>query len=244
MVNILRAWLRMLGLVTSIVLYLLWFYLLLVFKKDQLKWGLKLRWSWMKLAHWILGLKVEVEGDIPDKAGLVACNHQAAIDPLVVMRFIELFPVGKYEIRSYPLIGFAAEKTGILFVKREVRDHRRAVRKKIGEHLKSGRSILVFPEGTVSSDGNLLPFRAGSFGSAMQAGAMVYPVAIAYGDEKDRWQQEDSLYRHFVKQAGKAKTRIRITFCQPLEVKDPEEAALETAQRISNALKESDERLH
>ena len=234
--NTVRAWLRMIGLVTSIGGYMIWFYILLPFKRDSLKWGLSLRRSWMKLAHWILGLRVEVKGQLPDKSGLVVCNHQSAIDPFIPMRYLELFPVGKYEIRSYPLIGFAASKTGILFVKREVRDHRRAVREKIREYLSRDRSILVFPEGTVSPDGVVMPFRKGAFGSAADAGRPVFPVAIRYFSTDDRWQDGDSLYRHFVRQVGKQNIKVQLTCCDPVESTDPDECAEKAQSAIESAL--------
>ncbi len=235
--NTIRAWMKMSGLIASIVAYILWFYLLLPFKKDQLIWGLSLRRSWMKLAHWILGLRVEIKGTIPEKNGLVVCNHQSAIDPFIPMRYLELFPVGKYEIRSYPLIGFAASKTGILFVKREVRDHRRAVREKIREYLSLGRSILVFPEGTVSPDGTIMPFRTGAFRSAVEAGRPVYPVAIRYFSADDRWQDGDSLYRHFVRQVGKRSIEVDLTCCDPVEGTDSDVSAEQAQSAIESALK-------
>lgn len=228
---------RMIGLVASIAAYILWFYLLLPFKKDQLKWGLSLRRSWMKLAHGILGLRVVVKGTMPKKNGLVVCNHQSAIDPFIPMRYLELFPVGKYEIRSYPLIGFAASKTGILFVKREMRDHRRAVRDKIRVYLSLGRSILVFPEGTVSPDASIMPFRTGAFRSAIEAGRPVYPVAIRYFSLDDRWQDGDSLYRHFVRQVGKRTISVELTFCDSVKSADPDDCAGQAQSAIDSALK-------
>ena len=47
------------------------------------------------------------------------------------------------------------------------------------EYLKEGLSFLVFPEGTRSRDGRLLPFKKGTFLMAIRAGAWVVPVSLA-----------------------------------------------------------------
>lgn len=216
----------------TIVIYIAVFYLMLPFKKDSLKWGLALRRSWMIIAHQIMGIRVNLIGELPKGACLVVCNHQSALDPIVVMRYKELFPVGKHEIRSYPLIGFASEKTGILFVNRDERDHRRAIRKKVEEFLSSGRSILLFPEGTVSSGFNLLPFRHGSFQSAINAGTPVVPVAIVFKSPDIPWKEKDSLYRHLMTQLGKSSIDVDLIFLEPLRGSDPHELSKNAREAI------------
>lgn len=230
--NVIRAWTRMVLVILSMIIYIMVFYLFLPLKKDSLKWGLSLRRSWMKLAHGIMGIRVNLLGKVPEGACLVVCNHQSALDPIVVMRYKELFPVGKHEIRSYPLIGFASEKTGILFVNRDERDHRRAIRKKVEEFLGLGRSILLFPEGTVSAGSNLLPFRPGSFQSAINAGVPVVPTAILFKSSDIPWKDGDSLYRHMISQLGKRRIDANLIFLDPVHGLEPSELAANAREAI------------
>lgn len=235
-INTVRAWVRVILLISSIVLYLCLFFIMLPFKRDSLNWGLRLRWSWMKVAHAILGIRLQLKGNIPNFPAIIACNHQSALDPLIPMRYLSLFPVGKYEIRGYPLIGFAAEKTGIIFVKRDLRNHRRAVRKKIAEYLKMGRSILLFPEGTVNLGNNVLPFRRGAFQSAINTDKPVVPTSIQYGHPDDIWQQKDGLMDHIKKQCGKRTTEVTLHFGEPIYETEAESLASATELAILNQL--------
>lgn len=209
----------------SMTAYLAVFYIILPFQKKQLEWGLRLRYQWMKLAHVILGIKVRVHGNIPQGGTLVASNHQSALDPLVILRFLVAFPVGKYEIRGYPLIGFAAEKTGVLFVKRHLKDHRAEIKNEIKDHLLLNRSVLLFPEGTVNSGKEVLPLKIGGFQSAVQAQKPVVPICIQYHSDLDVWGENDGLMAHFFKQNGKPIVRVDLYFGPPLMSEDPIELA-------------------
>lgn len=228
------AYLRMAVLILSMIGYLIIFFLVLPFKRNNLGWGLDLRLHWMRAAHLILGIQVDVRGELPDKPGLLVANHQAAIDPLVVMRFARTFAVGKHEIRSYPLIGFAGEKTGTLYVKREEKDHRKAIRDAIKNCLIEENSVLVFPEGTVNYGRELLPFKPGAFQSALEAGSSIVPVSIRYSSQEDIWQEGDGLLKHFIRQVGKKNVRVRLTFHQPIRG----ENAIELSVRAREVIRE------
>jgi 1-acyl-sn-glycerol-3-phosphate acyltransferase len=47
------------------------------------------------------------------------------------------------------------------------------------KYLKEGLSFCVYPEGTRSRDGHLLPFKRGTFVMAIRAGVPVVPVSLA-----------------------------------------------------------------
>jgi len=230
------AYVRMVVLILSMLAYLFIFFLVLPFKKNSLAWGLDLRLHWMRAAHSILGVKVDVGGELPSKPSLLVSNHQAAIDPLIIMRYTRTFAVGKHEIRSYPLIGFAGEKTGTLYVKREEKDHRKAIRDAITNCLKDGNSVLVFPEGTVNFGRDLLSFKPGAFQSALEAGASIVPVSIRYSSEDDIWHEGDGLLEHFIRQVGKKNVRVSLTFHQPIRGENAIELSLKARATIADGL--------
>ncbi len=230
------AYVRMVVLILSMIGYLIVFFLLLPFKKDSLKWGLALRLHWMRTAHVILGIKVTLKGNPPTTACLLVANHQTAIDPLVIMRYTSTFAVGKHEIRSYPLIGFAGEKTGTLYVKREEKDHRKAIREEIKNCLKDGNSVLIYPEGTVNFGRELLPFKPGAFQSAIDAGVPIVPISIKYSDPRDIWQEGQGLLEHFIQQTGKSKIKATLHFHEPMKGENAIELSVRAREVIGEEI--------
>jgi len=229
-----RAYGRVVIFISSMALYMVVFYLVLPFKKNALEWGLKLRLHWMKLTHRVLGLKIAVKGEVPSEGTLLVSNHQSAIDPIVIMKFIKVFPVGKYEIRKYPIIGFAAEKTGVLFVKRDQKDHRTAIRNQICELLESGRSVLLFPEGTVNEGREVLPLKVGGFSAALKARKPIVPVCIQYHSGDAIWKPGQGLKSHFFEQIENPVLRIDLHFGSPLKVDTPENLAEQARQFMAD----------
>lgn len=130
------------------------------------------------------GVQVRVEGlehlD-PDRSYVFMSNHQSHFDVLALLHALpfDLRAVTKQELARVPLFGWALAAAGFIFVDRSNRDRAIASLARAGEVLRSGRSILVFAEGTRSPDGALLPFKKGGFMMALGAGAPVVPVAVA-----------------------------------------------------------------
>lgn len=159
--------------------------------------ALRIRQKWTRLALRILGLRVEVNGTIPQVPGLVVANHKCLIDPVIVLSQLVAIPVGKAEIARYPLVGKAAQMTGILFLERKNKDSHLATREGIRRVLQKELSILIFPEGTTFSKPWLRDFKKGSFEIAAEEGIGVIPIAIQYGHEDMIWQEGLSTWQHF-----------------------------------------------
>ena len=86
--------------------------------------------------------------------------------------------LSKASIRKVPLLGKINELAGTIFVERGNRTSSDKAVKALTQTLKNGRSVLVFPEGTRSTDGSLKPFKKGAFHLAA-AGAPVVPMHIS-----------------------------------------------------------------
>ena len=132
------------------------------------------------------GFRVRVEGmeGLPPGGAVLVANHQSLVDiPLLLSAFRR--PVkflAKRELGEIPLFGKAMAAAGNLFVDRE--DPRDAVQmlRDAGARVREGALLVVFPEGTRSTDGSIGQFKPGAFYLAQRSGAPVVPVYIDGGN--------------------------------------------------------------
>jgi 1-acyl-sn-glycerol-3-phosphate acyltransferase len=110
------------------------------------------------------------------------CNHVSNLDPPVILPNLpgRSSVLLKKELMSIPILGMAMRMGKFVPVERgSRRDAAKASVEAAAEALRSGLSILVFPEGTRSTDGRLASFKKGPFFLAEQTGAPIVPIAIS-----------------------------------------------------------------
>jgi 1-acyl-sn-glycerol-3-phosphate acyltransferase len=116
----------------------------------------------------------------PGKPYIFAMNHQSLFD--IVAAFvgipINLRFIAKKSLRHIPFLGWYMSVTGMVFIDRKNREEAVRSLDEACQKIRSGISILVYPEGTRSRDGRVLPFKKGPFVMAIQAGVPIVPVAI------------------------------------------------------------------
>lgn len=131
----------------------------------------------------LVGVRVCVEGleNIPPGVCLFVANHTSAADPAAIVGAIprRIAILVKESLFRIPIVGRAFRLAHFVSVNRAAPEAAIASVEKAVELLKRGRSFLVYPEGTRSADGRLLPFKKGSFVIAIKAGVPVVPVACA-----------------------------------------------------------------
>lgn len=66
-----------------------------------------------------IGIHLSVRGNIPSGCCILVSNHRAHLDPLLMLRDVDGYPVAKAEIADWPLIGAGGRMAGMLFVQRE-----------------------------------------------------------------------------------------------------------------------------
>jgi 1-acyl-sn-glycerol-3-phosphate acyltransferase len=140
------------------------------------------RRAWGPSCLWVAGARVEVvrSARLPDGPLIFASNHESALDILALLSVLPRAVrfVAKQELFRVPVFGWYLAWGGHIPVDRG--NHARALEalRKAGETIRAGTSLIVFPEGTRSRDGSVLPFKKGPFVVAMEAGVPVVPVAI------------------------------------------------------------------
>ena len=128
--------------------------------------------------------KFEIEGerpaDIDTAAYVVVANHESQADPFL-LSFLpwDMRWVAKESLFKQPLSGWALKLGGDIPLRRGEGDSVRACLAECEEAIRGGISVMMFPEGTRSQGGELLPFKDGAFDLAIRAGVPILPIALA-----------------------------------------------------------------
>jgi 1-acyl-sn-glycerol-3-phosphate acyltransferase len=157
-----------------------------------------LYWVGMRIARgavWLTGTRVRTQGlENVDPAGtyIFMSNHVSNLDPPILVPLIprRTSVLAKKEIWRIPVLAQALDLGEIVPVVRHNRDAAIQSIKKAGEVMQHGINMTVYPEGTRSPDGRLLPFKKGPFHLALETGFPIVPVTMLGTFEmmpKGRW---------------------------------------------------------
>jgi 1-acyl-sn-glycerol-3-phosphate acyltransferase len=141
------------------------------------------RLFWVRPLFWVMGVRLKRE-PLPDldwtRPYLFAMNHQSTLDiPAAVAALpVSIRFVSKQSLSRVPFIGWYMRRTGMIFVDRSNRARAVESLRQAGAQIRAGAHILIFPEGTRSHDGKILPFKKGPFALALAAKVPIVPVAI------------------------------------------------------------------
>lgn len=147
-------------------------------------------WVGRTWVRWILAtcrVRVVAEGleNVPRSTPVIfMSNHQSLFDIAAIVNTLPVSFrfVAKKELARIPLFGWAMRGGGHIIVDRQNRE--RAVRslERAGERVRAGTNVIIFPEGTRSSGGELQPFKSGGFYLALAAKVPIIPVTVAGSD--------------------------------------------------------------
>jgi 1-acyl-sn-glycerol-3-phosphate acyltransferase len=153
---------------------------------------------WGRICLFLAGLKIEVKGSEnipPDGPAIYVSNHQSNFDiPIIYSGLpIPFNWLAKKELFKIPLFGLGMKRNGNIPIDRSNR--KTTIHSIIiaAQRIKEGTSVVIFPEGTRTPDGDLQEFKKGALLIAAKAQVPVVPIVI-HGSyiiqPKDRWRIE------------------------------------------------------
>jgi len=138
---------------------------------------------WAKMLLLISNTRVEVigaENILRNKPQVFMANHQSDFDILIVLGHVpgQFRWIAKKELFNIPIFGAAMKGAGYIEIDRH--NHERALQsiEEAALRIREGKSVMTFPEGTRSRNGEIKAFKQGTFHLAIKSGVPVVPISI------------------------------------------------------------------
>ena len=143
---------------------------------------------WSRSIFMFFGMHNELIGweDLPEdirerrQPVIFMANHESLLDPPVLMGTLPIPAVylAKKELKWMVPVGWAAMMAGTIFIDRSNREKAVASIAEAARQIHGGKSVVLFPEGTRTRTGELLPFKKGGFALALEADTPILPLGI------------------------------------------------------------------
>ena len=142
--------------------------------------------TWSRQLLDILNIGIRTEGQWPVRGEggyLVVANHVSWLDIFVLNTIYPSRFIAKTEVRNWPLIGWLCKRSNTIFIERAMRQDAASVNLRVSTLLKQGICVGLFPEGTTTDGKQVGHFHSALIQPAIDAGAMLCPIALRYQDE-------------------------------------------------------------
>ncbi len=128
------------------------------------------------------GLDFEIEGVdnlYRERPAVFVFNHQSLLDSMVLAHLLreDVVAMVKKEMGNTPVVGPLLRQADTIFVDRNAPDQHEVLQRAL-DVLNSGRSLVIAPEGSRSTLGNIQPFKHGAFYIARKAGVPIIPIVL------------------------------------------------------------------
>lgn len=144
-----------------------------------------------RLLGWVAALFSDVDATglphLPRRGGAVLiCNHRSLFDAVALGAALDrtgrdVMVLAKAELFRAKVVGAVLRRAGVIPVYRGTDRAADALDAAV-DSLRGGELVAIFPEGTISKDGELMPFKTGAARMALRAGVPVIPVALVGTD--------------------------------------------------------------
>ncbi|MEO6137499.1 MAG: lysophospholipid acyltransferase family protein [Luteimonas sp.] len=186
--------------------------------------------TFYRLACRLMGIVVDVHGSMHGGQTVWVANHLSYLDILAIGSLAKCSFVAKDDVGTWPILGRLARLWGTVFISRV---SRRAadVGKSLASALATGRSLVVFPEGTTSDGTTVLPFKSSLFETFVADPAAsritLQPLTVSVTSIDDHavdvsnrdvyaYHGDASLGPHLLRFLGTSGAHVRLTFHAPL----------------------------
>jgi len=152
---------------------------------------------WAKIFLFVTGTRTTVEGAEridPDGSYVFTGNHTSNLDiPVIIGRLpVSIRFLAKKELFKVPVLGGAMRAIHMIETDRRLGPGaHRAINAQVATAIAAGLSLMIFPEGTRSENGEVLPFKKGAFRIAVENAMPVVPVTIA--GARGAWKPHSKL---------------------------------------------------
>lgn len=148
------------------------------FKLRLIKW-------WCKHLLGIFNVSVIHYGNRPPSYttasnNMLIANHVSWIDIYAINSILPIRFIAKSDIRTWPVFGYLASKSNVLFIERGKKHHAARLVDVVAMSLNAGDNLCLFPEGTTTDGTEIRQFKSSLIQSAIQAHTTIWPVAIRY----------------------------------------------------------------
>lgn len=198
--------------------------------------AMRVRRRWARNLLRAVGIRGENEGVAPDFPCIIVSNHRSYLDPILMLRDVDAYPVAKAELASWPIIGKGAALAGILYLRRDHSGSRVSILRLMEDKIREGFSIIIFPEGTTSGVPGTLPFKKGVFQLAAKSDFPVVPVTLIFSDKKDFWIGKETFMSHAARRFREKTIGVRVCYGPTLQGDDAEELLSQAKNWIETRL--------
>jgi 1-acyl-sn-glycerol-3-phosphate acyltransferase len=147
--------------------------------------------GWLSIVTRLFGIRIKTYGTALSEKTLFVANHITWLDIFVIGGLIPLHFLSKHEVKTMPVLGWLATRAGTLYINRGYKASASDASSEITSALNQQHNSLIFAEGT-TTDGNIKKFHSRMMQSAIDAHAMVQPIAIFYPVKNPKTKEIES----------------------------------------------------
>jgi 1-acyl-sn-glycerol-3-phosphate acyltransferase len=131
---------------------------------------------------------------LPEQFILIA-NHPSALEDFAVPALFDIYPLAKAGVRDWFVLGRISDYAGTIYVARSSASSRHAAKEALSEAVRSGKNIVIFPEGGCKGARIFERFHSGAFEISLQTGIPILPVFLQYIDQQAFVWKGESLVK-------------------------------------------------